>query len=230
MTNNPIVKGKLVCVALNDAKQFNAMQAEFSEAPHKGAPTQPVLYFKPHNTWSTEGAEVEWAVSGDQAAETMVVGASLAVVFGEACCRVSQDDALDYVQGYALVHDVSLPEKSYYRPDIKGKCLDASAPVGGFIPVASVQDPQALTVVTQVNDKTVNELPGSQLVRGVAELISTISYIMTLQPGDVIAVGFPGQRATVAQGDRVSSAIFQADKTKLAELNNRMGQAEESNR
>ncbi len=47
MTNNPIVKGKLVCVALNDSDQFEAMQAEFGEAPYKSAPTQPVLYFKP---------------------------------------------------------------------------------------------------------------------------------------------------------------------------------------
>lgn len=224
MTKNPIVKGKLVCVALNDSEQFNAMQAEFSEAPYKSAPTQPVLYFKPHNTWSTDGAAVEWAVTEGQAAESMVVGASLAVVFGQECCRVSQDDALSYVDGYTLVHDFSLPEKSYYRPDIKGKCLDTSAPVGAtVVPATDVQDPQELTVVTQVNGETVNETPVTQMVRGVAELISTISYIMTLQPGDVIAIGFPGQRAPVKQGDKVSSAIAGTDSTGLCELNNQMG-------
>lgn len=219
MTNNPIVKGKLVCVALNDASQFEAMQAEFNEAPYKSAPTQPVLYFKPHNTWSTEGATVEWAVSEGAAAENMVVGASLAVVFGKECCRVSQDDALNYVGGYSLVHDFSLPEVSYYRPDIKGKCLDGSAPIGSVVvPAADVADPQALTVVTQVNGETVSEMPVSQMVRGVAELISTISYIMTLQPGDVIAIGFPGQRAPIQQGDKVSSAI-----AGVIELNNVVG-------
>jgi 5-oxopent-3-ene-1,2,5-tricarboxylate decarboxylase/2-hydroxyhepta-2,4-diene-1,7-dioate isomerase len=216
MTNNPIVKGKLVCVALNDANQFEAMQTEFNEAPYKSAPTQPVLYFKPHNTWSTEGAEIEWAVD----AESMVVGASLAVVFGKECCRVSQDDALEYVGGYTLVHDFSLPEKSYYRPDIKGKCLDGSAPVGGaVVPASDVADPQALSVVTKVNGEVVNEMPLSRSVRGVAELISTISYIMTLQPGDVIAVSFPGQRAPVNKGDKVTSEI-----SGVVALNNQMGQ------
>ncbi|WP_299199719.1 fumarylacetoacetate hydrolase family protein [uncultured Amphritea sp.] len=217
MSKNPIVKGKLVCVALNDAEQFNAMQAEFAEAPYKGAPQQPVLYFKPHNTWSTDGAVVEWAQVDGSPAEQMVVGASLAVVFGKECCRVSEAEALDYVEGYTLVHDFSLVEQNYYRPDIKGKCLDTSAPIGAD--VVAVADPQALTVVTSVNGMVVNETPVSQLVRGVAELISTISYIMTLQPGDVIAVGFPGQRAPVAPGDKVHSVI-----DGVTELNNTLGQ------
>ena len=85
--------------------------------------------------------------------------------------------------------------------------------------MVSVADPQALTVVTSVNGTVVSEMPVSQLVRGVAELISTISYIMTLQPGDVIAVGFPGQRAAVAQGDNVRSVI-----DGVTELNNTLGQ------
>lgn len=212
MTKNPIVNGKLVCVALNDSEQFNAMQAEFAEAPYKGAPKQPVLYFKPHNTWSTDGAVVEWA----EGADSMVVGASLAVVFGKECCRVSEAEALEYVEGYTLVHDFSLVEQTYYRPDIKGKCLDTSAPIGAE--VVSIADPQTVTVVTSVNGTVVNETPVSQLVRGVAELISTISYIMTLQPGDVIAVGFPGQRAPVAKGDKVSSVIDGVTK-----LNNVLG-------
>ncbi|MCP4597658.1 fumarylacetoacetate hydrolase family protein [Neptuniibacter sp.] len=216
MTNNPIVKGKLVCVALNDSDQFEAMQAEFNEAPYKSAPTQPVLYFKPHNTWSTDGAEVEWAADAD----SMVVGASLAVVFGKECCRVSPEEALDYVGGYTLVHDFSLPEKSYYRPDIKGKCLDGTAPIGAtVVPASDVADPQALAVVTKVNGEVVNEMPLSRTVRGVAELISTISYIMTLQPGEVIAVAFPGDRAPVNKGDKVTSEI-----AGVVALNNQMGQ------
>ncbi len=216
MTKHPIIKGKLVCVALNDAEQIKAMQAEFNGAPYQKPPTQPVLYFKPHNTWSTEGAEVAWAANAD----SMVVGASLAVVFGRECCRVSADEAPDYIEGYTLVHDFSLPEQSYYRPDIRGKCLDGSAPVGAsVIPARDVKDPQTLTVVTRVNGELVGETPVSRLMRGVTELISSISYIMTLQPGDLIAVGFPGQRAPVSKGDLVSSAI-----AGVTELNNRIGQ------
>lgn len=220
MTNNPVVKGKLVCVALNDSKQFDAMQDAFNNAPYKSAPTQPVLYFKPHNTWSVDGAEVEWAITDGQPAQSMVVGASLAVVFDRECCRVSEEQALERVGGYALVHDFSLPEVSYYRPDIKGKCLDGSAPISAAVAVSAVTDPQALSVTTQVNGETVSEMPLSQMVRSVAQLISTISYIMTLQAGDVIAIGFPGERASIEQGDSVSSAI-----AGVTQLNNTVGRA-----
>ncbi|WP_271274264.1 fumarylacetoacetate hydrolase family protein [Aliamphritea hakodatensis] len=214
MNSNPIVKGKLVCVALNDAQQLAAMQAEFSQAPYKAAPTQPVLYFKPHNTWNTDGAVIEWP-AGEAA---MVVGASLAVVMGQECCRVSADEALNFVGGYTLLHDFSLPEQSYYRPDIKGKCLDGSAPVGAAVVAADqVADPAALTVVTQVNGETVSELPMSQLERSVPELISIVSRIMTLQAGDVLAVGFRGERTAVQRSDRVTSAI-----AGVAELNNQL--------
>jgi len=221
MTNNPIVKGKLICVALNDTEQFDAMQIQFNEAPYNAAPTQPVLYFKPHNTWSTDGAVVEWGTD----AEAMVVGASLAIVFGRECCRVSQQEALDYVEGYTLVHDFSLPEQSYYRPDIKGKCLDGSAPIGAtVVPSSDIADPQTLTVVTKVNGQEANKMQVARTVRGVAELISTTSYIMTLHPGDVIAIGFPGNRAPVNKGDKVSSAISGTDNSELCELNNQLGQ------
>lgn len=208
MTDNPIIKGQLVCVALNDAEQFDAMQTTFNEAPYKSAPTQPVLYFKPRNTWSTEGAEIPWATMDDQPAESMVVGASLVVVFGQECCRVNPEEALNYAAGYTLVHDFSLPETSYYRPDIKGKCLDGSAPIGAtVVPATAIENLQALTVTTTVNGTVVNTMPLARTVRSVAELISTISHIMTLQPGDGIAVAFPGQRAVVKPGDKVTSEV-----------------------
>jgi 5-oxopent-3-ene-1,2,5-tricarboxylate decarboxylase/2-hydroxyhepta-2,4-diene-1,7-dioate isomerase len=98
--------------------------------------------------------------------------------------------------------------------------LDGSAPIGGtVVPASDIADPQALTVVTKVNGEVVNEMPLSRTVRGVAELISTISYIMTLQPGDVIAVAFPGSRAPVNKGDKVTSEI-----AGVVSLNNLLGQ------
>jgi len=202
MQTNPIVKGKLVCVALNDQQQLESLQTTFSEKPYQQPPTQPVLYFKPHNTWSVDGTDIAWQDNG------LVVGASLAVVIGKECCRVSTEQALESIGGYTLVHDFSLPEQSYYRPDIKGKCLDGSAPVGAQVVAASdVSEPQALVVTTKVNGTTVNEQPVNQLCRSVAELIHSISFIMTLQPGDLIAVGFPGDRIVLQPGDQVSSEI-----------------------
>jgi 5-oxopent-3-ene-1,2,5-tricarboxylate decarboxylase/2-hydroxyhepta-2,4-diene-1,7-dioate isomerase len=151
----------------------------------------------------------------------MAVGASLGVVIGRETCRASAEQALEYVGGYTLVSDFSLPEQNYYRPDIKGKCLDTTAPVGPEIVAADkIANPDALTVSISVNgeQKSVFELANMQ--RSVAELISIISRIMTLQPGEIIAVGFAGDRVAVNKGDKVEASI-----EGVGTLNNTLGGA-----
>ncbi len=199
-----LVSGKLVCVALNDRQHLINMHESFHSSPHKAPPTQPVLYFKPRNTWNVDGAKIEWPDN----AEDMVVGASLGIVIGREVCRISPEQSLSYLSGYTVVHDFSLPEASYYRPDIKGKCLDGTAPVGpASINTDLVPDLNNLAVVTCVDGEVKSTLSLANHVRDVAELLSTISYIMTLQVGDVIAVGFPCERVALHKGAVVSSTI-----------------------
>ncbi|WP_404417368.1 fumarylacetoacetate hydrolase family protein [Marinospirillum sp.] len=209
MTTKTLVKSKLVCVALNDKAQLAALEDTFNQAPYKKPPTQPVLYYKPHNTWNVDDAEIEWAKDFDgQEVPEMVVGASLGVVIGKETCRVSAEEALDYVGGYTVVADYSLPEQNYYRPDIKGKCLDTTAPVGPeIVPAEKISNSDELTVTIRVNGQQKSEFQLAGMERSVPELISTISYIMTLQPGEIIAVGFAGERVPVAQGDQVQASI-----------------------
>lgn len=209
MNTKTLVNSKLVCVALNDKAQLAALDSTFNEAPYKKPPTQPVLYYKPRNTWNVNGAEIEWAKDFDGVdVPAMAIGASLGVVIGKETCRVSAEEALDSVGGYTIVSDFSLPEESYYRPDIKGKCLDGSAPVGPeIVPADKIPNPDALNVTISVNGNLKSHFELSSMQRGVAELISTISYIMTLQPGEIIAVGFAGDRVAVAKGDKVDAQI-----------------------
>lgn len=206
-----IIQRQLVCVALNDAAYFEHMHATFNEAPHKTPPTEPVLYFKPRNTWSADGA----TFSGNSESD-LVVGASIGLVIGKDCCRVAKAEAKNYLKGITLVHDFSLPEKSYYRPDIKGKCLDGSAPVGSK--VVAVESFENLTVTTSVNGEEKASLAVKQLLRSPEELIEKISRIMTLVDGDVVAVGFIGNRISVSAGDTVQSNV-----NDLLSLTNKVG-------
>lgn len=199
---NTQLQGKVVCVALNDAKQLLSMQTTFEQAPYKAKPTQPVLYFKPHNTWNQAQQPITYPIGED-----LVVGASVALIIGERCCRVNAQSALGCVAGAALLHDFSLPETSYYRPDIKGKCLDNSATLSQAVMMSDVGDLSQQTVTTYINDKQVSTLPLSQLERSAEELIDLISHIMTLEKGDVVAIGFVGERAKVAPGDVVRSVL-----------------------
>lgn len=206
MSQPVLVQSKLICVALNDAAQLKQLDATFNEKPYGKPPTEPVLYYKPRNTWSTDGALVDWAVDFDgHSVESMVVGASLGVVIGKETCRVSEAEALDAVGGYTLVADYSLPEQTYFRPDIKGKCLDGSAPVGPV--VAALNAPNSIEVVIRVNGEEQSRFNYANLERSVETLISKLSYIMTLQPGEVIAVGFAGDRTPVQPGDKVELSI-----------------------
>lgn len=209
MTATLLVNSKLVCVALNDKAQLQALDVTFNQTPYNKPPTQPVLYYKPHNTWSVDAAEVEWAKDFDgNDVPAMAVGASLGVVIGKETCRVKPEEALSFVSGYTVVSDYSLPEENYYRPDIKGKCLDTSAPVGPVIVSADkISQPDQLTVAIHVNGELKSTFYLSQMQRSVAELISIISNIMTLQPGEIIAVGFAGDRIALAKGDKVEAAI-----------------------
>ncbi|TXY30574.1 5-carboxymethyl-2-oxo-hex-3- ene-1,7-dioate decarboxylase [Vibrio mimicus] len=199
---NTQLQGKVVCVALNDAEQLQQMQATFEQAPYKALPTQPVLYFKPHNTWNQNQQPIVYPKG-----EELVVGASVALIMGERCCRVKAQSALDYVAGIALLHDFSLPESSYYRPDIKGKCLDNSATLSQAVMVSDIGDLSQQTVTTYINDRLAQSLPLSRLERSAEELIELISHIMTLEKGDVIAIGFAGERTQVALGDVVLSQL-----------------------
>ncbi|MFT5115643.1 MAG: 5-oxopent-3-ene-1,2,5-tricarboxylate decarboxylase [Parasphingorhabdus sp.] len=209
IAQHPILKGQLICVALNDSRQLIQLEEQFSEPPHKQAPRQPVLYFKPVNTFNVHGATLPWLLGEDgQPATKCVIGASLAVVIGKRACRISSGEVGPFIAGVTLMHDFSLPESSYFRPDIRGKCQDGSAPVGPELVAAEhTENLQSLDITTSVNDVEQGRMPLHCLQRSIASLISDISWIMTLQSGDVIATGFPGSRITVQPGDRVASSI-----------------------
>ena len=220
MTEKLLVKGKLICVALNDAEQMARLSESFGQPPYNAPPKEPILYYKPRNTWNYDGAEIPWAVDRERnAVPAMSIGASLGAVIGKRTCRVEPERALEYLEGYTIVHDFSLPEISYFRPDITGKCLDGSAPVGpSIVPVDHLAELSSLQINTELNGSCKSVFHLKNLQRTVTELISKISYMMTLQPGDVIAIGFPGERLAIGQGDKVVSRI-----AGIGELSNRVG-------
>ncbi|MGR5092419.1 fumarylacetoacetate hydrolase family protein [Vibrio maritimus] len=200
---NAKLQGKVVCVALNDSQQLENLADTFDQPPYKALPTEPVLYFKPHNTWNQDNRAIEWPAKQNE----LVVGASLAVIIGKRCCRVSQQDALNYVEGFALLHDFSLPEASYYRPDIKGKCIDKSATISVPVLTSDLSNYKELELVTAVNGSVKRYFPLSRLERDVEQLLEKISSIMTLEKGDVIAVGFAGERVELQPYDHVTSTL-----------------------
>jgi acylpyruvate hydrolase len=118
----------------------------------------------------------------------------LGVVIGRRARNVSEDDALSYVGGYLVVNDVSARDVQNWTSQWSlGKSFDTFAPVGPFlVTAAEVPDPQNLDIETRVNGVTVQHSNTSNMVFTVAALVSQLSAVMTLEPGDIIATGTPG--------------------------------------
>ena len=132
--------------------------------------------------------------------------AELAVVIGHRASMVSEADALDYVEGYTCANDVTardLQKKDgqYHR----GKSFDTFCPVGPFL-VTDV-DPSDLGVESRLNGKVMQHSRTSQLIFPVPKLVSYISHVMTLLPGDLILTGTPGGIAPMQSGDVIEIEV-----------------------
>lgn len=130
----------------------------------------------------------------------------LAVVMGRQTKGVSREEALDYVFGYTCLNDVSA--RVLQRSDgqyTRGKGLDTFCPVGPWI--ETDLDPADVALRTELNTKLVQDARTSSMIFPVDELISFISRVITLFPGDVIATGTPAGVGPLSQGDTIKVDI-----------------------
>jgi len=114
----------------------------------------------------------------------------LAAVIGERASRVSEADALKYVRGYTIGNDVSARDLQFADGQwVRAKSLDTFCPLGPE--VVELDDPQNLKLQTRVNGETMQDSNTSEMIFGVAELISFCSHSFALEPGDVVLTGTP---------------------------------------
>ena len=174
--------GKFICIGLN----FSDHAAETGAT----VPPEPIIFMKassaivgPNDTVRIpRGSEkTDWEVE-------------LGVVIGKTAKYVSEADALDYVAGYCVSHDVS--ERAFQTERsgqwTKGKSCDTFGPIGPWLVTkGEVPDPQNLGMWLKVNGKTMQDGSTRTMVYGVAHLVSYLSQFMSLHPGDVISTGTP---------------------------------------
>jgi 2-keto-4-pentenoate hydratase/2-oxohepta-3-ene-1,7-dioic acid hydratase in catechol pathway len=149
---------------------------------------------------------------------------ALGVVIGRHCRRVSQLEALKYVAGYTVVNDISdrafqsnatkrEPDRDPFFAWLHGKWHDTFCPVGPCILTAdAVPDPQGLALRLSVNGVLKHEGSTAEMIFPVAAIIAFLSRFVTLEPGDVIATGTPGDGEAAAAaylkpGDVIEATI-----------------------
>ena len=196
------LSGTVYGALLNHHTALQALGDAIHRPPYNRAPQAPVLYLKPRNTLAAHGAPV--AVPPGVA--ELEIGASLGVVIGRPACRLSADRALEFVAGYLIVNDVSVPHLPYYRPSIPFMARVGFCPLGPRVVArAALSNPDALTIRVFIDGELRQTAVTAELVRPVAKLLAAVTDFMTLLPGDVLAVGVasPAPRIRTGQQARI---------------------------
>ena len=204
------MKGTIFAVALNHRSQLDAARG-VSTGPYKTPPKTAVWFIKPRNTVIGDGEAIPYPQG-----ETVQSGATVALIVGKTARKVAAEEAANYIAGYALANDVSLPEESFYRPAIKAKCRDGFCPIGTLSAVRNVDD---LTIITEINGREADSWHTGDLQRNAAQLLSALSEFATLNPGDAIlsARPTPASRCAPATGYVFSPTVSRRSKPVVAE-------------
>lgn len=174
--------GKFLCIGLN----YSDHAAETGAA----IPEHPILFFKANS--AIVGANDDVIMPRGSTHTDWEV--ELGVVIGTTTKYVSEQEALSHVAGYCIVNDVS---ERHFQTQLtgqwtKGKSCDTFGPTGPFLVTRDeVPDPQALDMSLDVNGKRMQTGNTSTMIFSVAQIISHLSQLMTLHPGDIITTGTP---------------------------------------
>jgi 5-oxopent-3-ene-1,2,5-tricarboxylate decarboxylase/2-hydroxyhepta-2,4-diene-1,7-dioate isomerase len=198
------VTGAVYGTLLNDRAALDALGDAMHDAPYKAPPKAPILYLKPRNTLAGHRARV--GVPAD--APGIEVGASLGIVIGRTATRVSVGHALDYVAGYAIVADLSIPHQSVYRPSVRFRARDRFCVIGpALVAKRHVPDPDRVAIRVEIGGRPAFEASTATSVRGVAQLIADVTDFMTLSAGDVLTLGVPHGAPVAHAGDTATVTI-----------------------
>ena len=195
---------KILCVGVNYRK--HALESSLP------VPEQPIYFAKFNNSLAGHCEDVvlpAMTQQGDYEVE-------LVAVIGRRAHKLTATNALDHVFGYATGNDLSARELQKRSSQwLYGKAIDGFAPLGPYLVTADeVPDPQDLDLKSWVNGELRQDSNTKDMVFSVATLVSDLSQIMTLEPGDVIYTGTPegvimGMRRTVwlQPGDEVACEV-----------------------
>jgi len=174
--------GKFIGIGLNYRDHANEAKLPI--------PTEPIIFMKANScvvgpnddvVLPRQSQKVDWEVE-------------LGIVIGTRARYVGKDEALSYVAGYCVVNDVSERHFQLERGGTwdKGKGFDTFGPVGPWLVTADdVGDPQALDIWLKLNGETVQRSNTREMIFDCATIVSYVSELMTLMPGDVITTGTP---------------------------------------
>ena len=173
--------GKFICIGLN--------YKDHAEEAGQPIPKEPPIFAK----WTTAILDPGEPILRPRGSTKLDWEVELGVVIGRTARFVSREQALDYVAGYTIINDASARDFQMITSQwMAGKIFETAAPIGPYIADREeIPDPHVLDLKTFVNGKQMQNGNTKTLIFDVRYLISYLSNLTTLSPGDVIATGTP---------------------------------------
>jgi 2-keto-4-pentenoate hydratase/2-oxohepta-3-ene-1,7-dioic acid hydratase in catechol pathway len=189
-----MLPGKIVCVGRNYRDHAKELGNEVPKAP--------LIFLKPPSSIIATGEPIMLPAVSSRVEFEGEIG----IIIGAKLQRASEADALRGIGGIAAVNDVTARELQ----NADGQCTRATG-FDSFCPLGIAGEPPAdlagLTVITRVNGVEKQRGRASDMVFSIPAVLSYISHVMTLEPGDLVATGTPAGVAPLAPGDIVEVEI-----------------------
>lgn len=191
---------KIVCIGLNYRKHA-------AEVGVEQLPEMPTIFAKYPNALVADGATVRVPTAKTD------YEAEVAFVVGRRAKDVEESEALDHVAGYTLLNDLSARDLQGATPQwMPGKVFDGAAPCGPYLVTPDeAGPPDAIAIRLTLNGEEMQNGATDDLIFSVPQLVSQLSSLMTLEPGDIVSTGTPEgvgmgrqPRVWLADGDEVA--------------------------
>lgn len=190
----PSMPTKIVCVGIN-------YKAHAAEMGHK-LPEEPVIFLKPPTAMNATGGEIHLPPGVGR----VDYEGELAVIIGRRAHRVPVGEALLHVLGYTCANDVTARDlQSKDGQWTRAKGFDGFCPLGPW--AETDVDPSDLLLETYLNGACVQTTRTSDMIFSVPEVVSFVSHVMTLLPGDAVLTGTPSGIGSLTAGDVVEVRI-----------------------
>jgi 2-keto-4-pentenoate hydratase/2-oxohepta-3-ene-1,7-dioic acid hydratase in catechol pathway len=194
-SEHPIARpGKIVCIGRN--------YREHAKELGNDVPVEPLFFLKPSTSIIGEGEPI---VLPPQSQRVEFEG-EIGIVIGARLTKASEEATKDAIRGVVAVNDVTardLQKKDSQWTRAKG--FDSFCPIGNV--ATEFGELSSLTVVTRVNGQERQRGSASDMVFSIPMLLSYVSHVMTLEPGDIVATGTPSGVAPISPGDVVEVEI-----------------------
>lgn len=211
----PTEPTKIICVGTNYVEHFLESGYDYPD----DLPDRPQFFIKTPNTVTGHKDTVTLPVPGTKRKNSESIGeievgkgridyeAELGVVISKQAKNVHKENAFEFIRGFTCLNDISNRDDQFSEQNwVRGKSFDNSAPIG---PVIATPDlvPENPTITLRINGEKKQDSSEDEMIFSVPEVLEEITKFMTLEPGDIIAMGTTSGVGPLKDGDTVEIEI-----------------------